>query len=327
MIRKRTRFFLAVLAWCLFPRPSFALENLRMAAASAVTLSTLYLQMAQREGYFKEEGFHVEVIGIRGEVAVMAAVSGEVNFFTQAGSALAAAVRGIPVKILLIAEDKPPWDLIAQPQIKSFGQLKGGTIGVLSLEGSVAVLTRQILHKNGIDPVKDVTLMVMGGNASRFLALRGRAVQATLLDPANSFQARKEGFSKLAAAGDYVSHYLGGGIVVADGRMRQAPERISKIIRVGLKGLAFFLTRRESAIGHMMNLLNLKDRDAAADIYDSTVRVTTRDGVPEEGLLQNLIEDMRKTTGVKRDIRIGDLFDFSFVRKANEELKASGWKP
>ena len=327
MTKKFNPLLLGLIGLCLFPRPSFALENLRMAAASAVTLSTLYLQMAQREGYFKEEGFHVEVIGIRGEVAVKAAVSGEVDFFTQAGSALAAAVRGIPVKILLIAEDKPPWDLIAQPQIKSFGQLKGGTIGALSLEGSVAGLARQILRKNGIDPAKDVTLMAMGSNASRFLALRGRAIQATLLDPANSFQARKEGFSKLAAAGDYMSHYLGGGIVVADERMRQAPERISKIMRVGLKGLAFFLTRREPAIGHMMNILNLKDRDEAADIYDSTVRVMTRDGVSEEGVLQNLIEDMRKTTGVKRDIRIGDLFDLSFVRKANEELKASGWKP
>jgi hypothetical protein len=30
---------------------------------------------------------------------------------------------------------------------------------------------------------------------------------------------------------------------------------------------------------------------------------------------------------VQREIRVGDVFDLSFVKKANEEIKTSGWKP
>ncbi len=40
-----------------------------------------------------------------------------------------------------------------------------------------------------------------------------------------------------------------------------------------------------------------------------------------------MIDDMKRTTKVQRDIKVGDIFDLSFVKKANEELKASGWKP
>jgi hypothetical protein len=36
---------------------------------------------------------------------------------------------------------------------------------------------------------------------------------------------------------------------------------------------------------------------------------------------------MRKTTKTTREIKTTEVFDLSFVRKAAEELKASGWKP
>jgi hypothetical protein len=40
-----------------------------------------------------------------------------------------------------------------------------------------------------------------------------------------------------------------------------------------------------------------------------------------------MIDEMKLATKSTRDMKIGDVFDFSFVRKANDELKASGWKP
>jgi hypothetical protein len=36
---------------------------------------------------------------------------------------------------------------------------------------------------------------------------------------------------------------------------------------------------------------------------------------------------MKKTTKVQREIKVADIFDLSFVRKANSGLKADGWRP
>jgi len=288
--------------------------------------SVFYLLIAQKEGYFREEGLNVEVLSIRGEIAIRTALAGEIDFFTNAGSALAAAVRGVPVKIIAVVQDKPSWDLIAQPNIKSIGQLRGATIGVMSPEGSLAVVTREILRKNGIDPTKDANLVVMGGDDVRFPALKGRAIHATLMNPVTSIRAQREGFTKLATAGDYVS-YIQGGLATTDEKIRQNPSRIARFVRAGLKGLDFYLNKREPAISYMAEILRLKDRELAGAIYDFESKAMLWEALTEEKILRQFIEDMKKTTKVNREIKISDIFDFSFVRKANEELKLSTRRP
>ncbi|HTN72413.1 MAG TPA: ABC transporter substrate-binding protein [Methylomirabilota bacterium] len=320
-------FVVAMVLLALRAGSTYALDNIRVATASMTSPSVLYLLMAQKEGYFKNEGLNVEIIAIRGEIAAKIAVAGEIDFFTQALSGLTAAVRGMPLKVLMVVDEKPGWDFIAQPQIKSFAQLKGGMVGILSLEGSVAVATREMLRKNNLDPAKDVQLLVMGGNDMRFMSLKGKAIQATLLDAANSYRAQKEGFNKLAAAGDYITQYLNGGICAPLEKIRQAPERIARFMSASLKGYFFFTGRREASINYMMDLLTSKDRDAVAAIYDSTVRVMSRDGTAEDRVLASLIEDVKKSSGVKKELRSADFFDFSFLRKAQDKLRASGWRP
>jgi ABC-type nitrate/sulfonate/bicarbonate transport system substrate-binding protein len=264
---------------------------------------------------------------MRGEIAAKIAAAGEIDFFTQAFSGLAAAVRGVPLKIIFAADEKPDWDFIAQPQIKSFASLKGATVGILSFGGTVAVVTREMLRKNNLDPAKDVQLIVMGGNDMRFMSLRGRAIQATLLDAANSYRAQKEGFNKLAAAGDYVTHYFSGGIVAPQEKIRQAPETLSRFMLAALKGYRFFGLRKEASTAYLMEFLRTKDRDAAAAIYDANRRVITRDGILDDRILESIVEDAKQAAGVKKELRAADFFDFSFARRAADRLRATGWNP
>src|SRR4029453_1585023 len=123
-----------------------AIENVRVAYPS-LNPSVFSLIAAQKEGYLKEEGLNVELLSIRGEIAIRTTLAGEVDFFTNAGSALAAAVRSVPVKIVTVFQEKPAWDLIAQPGIKSIAQLRGGNIAIMSPEGSLAIVAREILRR------------------------------------------------------------------------------------------------------------------------------------------------------------------------------------
>ena len=320
-------FILALLVGVFDTLPALAVENIRVATASMTSSSVLYLLVAQKEGHFKSEGLNVEIINMRGEIAAKIASAGEIDFFTQGLSGLTAAIRGLPLKILMVVDQKPAWDFIAQPNIKSFTQLKGATVGILSFEGSVAVATREMLRRNNLDPAKDVQLMVMGGNDMRFISLKGKAIQATLLDAANSYRAQKEGFTKLALAGDYMSQYFSGGVVTAQEKLRQTPDKVEKFMTAALKGYLFFLNRREASINYMMEFLKTKDRDAVSAIYDSSIKGVSRDGTAEEKVLETVIEDAKRSTGVKKEFRPADFFDFSFLRKAREQLKTAGWKP
>jgi NitT/TauT family transport system substrate-binding protein len=302
-----------------------AIENVRVAYPSMNT-SVFCLIIAQKEGYLKEEGLEAQLLSIRGEIAIRTALAGEVDFFTNAGSALAAAVRSVPVKIVTVFQDKPGWDLIAQPDIKSVAQLRGKNIAIMSPEGSLAVVAREILRKNGMDPTKDVNLVVMGGDEVRFPALQTRAIQATLFNTGMSLRAQKEGFTKLAVASDY-ANLIEGGLATTNDRIKQNPDKILRFIRASLKGINFFVSKREPSLKYMMDALRLKDHELAKAIYDIQSKLILREGFSDDAVLQAMIDTMKRTTKVQRDIKVSDIFDLTFVKKANEELKTSGWKP
>jgi NitT/TauT family transport system substrate-binding protein len=325
--RKITLWVLAcALLSLLTVKPSLAIDNLRVACPSFSSTSVFSLVIAQKEGYFKEEGLNVELLSIRGEIAIRTTLAGDVDFFTNAGSALAAAVRGVAVRLVTVFQDKPSWDLIAQPDIKSVAQLRGKTIAIMSPEGSLAVVAREMLRKNGLDPSKDVNLVTMGGDEVRFPALQTKSIQATLFNTSMSIKAQKDGFSKLGNASEY-ANLIEGGLATSQDKIKQNQDKILRFVRGALKGLNYYVTKREPSIKYMMDTLRMKDRELVSSIYDMLTPLALREGYSDDKTLQSMIDDMKKTTKVQRDIKVADVFDLTFVKKANEELKASGWKP
>jgi len=305
--------------------PARGAENVRVAYPSLNT-SVYCLIAAQKEGYFREEGLALELLNIRGEIAIRSALAGEIDYFTNAGSALAAAVRNVPVKIVTVFQDKPGWDLIALPGIKSVQQLRGGTIGVMSPEGSLAVVARQILRQHGLEPGKDVNLVTMGGDSVRLPALQAKAIQATLFNTGMSLQAQKEGFTKLAAAADYAS-IIEGGLAAGTDKIKQNPDKVYRFVRAAVKGLQFFVSKREAALKTMMEQSRMTDRALANAIYDIQTKLTLRTGFSDDKTLQAMINDMIKTTKVQREMKVADVFDLTFVKKVNDDLNAAGWRP
>ena len=77
----------------------------------------------------------------------------------------------------------------------------------------------------------------------------------------------------------------------------------------------------------MRQFLKSKDRDAVSAIYDASVKVMNRYGMAEEKVLEAVIGDAQRAAAVKKEIRTADFFDFSFLRTAREQVKASGWRP
>jgi len=319
-------FFAGLILSLFIVAPSGAIDNLRVACPSMSSTSVFALIIAQKEGYFREEGLNVELLSIRGEIAIRTTLAGEVDFFTNAGSALAAAVRSVPVKLVTVFQDKPSWDLIAQPEVKSIPQLRGKNIAIMSPEGSLAVVAREMLRKNGLDPTKDVNLVTMGGDEVRFPALQTRSIQATLFSTAMSVKAQKEGFSRLGNASEY-ANLIEGGLATSQDKIKQQPEKIHRFVRGALKGLQFYVSKREATIKYIMDSLRMTDRELVTSIYDTLMPLALREGYSDDKVLQGMIDEMKRTTKVQRDIKVADIFDLSFVKKANSEIKASGWKP
>src|SRR5437879_23751 len=114
----------------------------------------------QENGFFKDEGLELQMLVIRaGQVGVASLMSGEVDIITHAGTGLAAAIRGLPIKIISVDGDRPSHELLVLPMIRTPADLKGKSIGLGSVEGTGGIVMRRILQAKGLNPDNDVTLI------------------------------------------------------------------------------------------------------------------------------------------------------------------------
>src|ERR1044071_7127801 len=151
------------------------------------TLSYVHLYYGQEKGLFLQEGLDLQVLIVRGIIGISSLMAGQINLTCHAGSGLAAALRGVPVKIISVTHDSPDHELIVAPSIRSSDDLKGKAIAVGSLEGTAAVIMRRILQAKGLDPEKDVTLLSMNTTARLQSLLSGKVAGAMVTPPTTYF--------------------------------------------------------------------------------------------------------------------------------------------
>ena len=200
-------------------------------SVSAASIAEVPFRIAHIKGFYREEGLDVEMIFIRGAVGMQALLGGSVDYTSASGSTIAAAVRGIPVKLVFIASAKPQFDLVAQSQIRSVQDLKGKLVGISSRGGAIDLLTQLIVQKNGLTPNKDVTSIVVGGQEDTVLALRAGRIAAALLTPPRPLILQREGFNRIGYSGDYMPTYPSGGIGVTDEKLKSSSNDVLAFVR------------------------------------------------------------------------------------------------
>ncbi len=66
-------------------------------------------------GFFKEQGIDLQVLAVRaGQIGVASLTSGEVDAITHAGTAVAAAIRGLPVKVISVSNERPNHEMLVR---------------------------------------------------------------------------------------------------------------------------------------------------------------------------------------------------------------------
>jgi NitT/TauT family transport system substrate-binding protein len=286
-------------------------------STSAISISELPFKVAQLKGFWREEGLDVETILIRGAVGMQALLGGSVDYTSASGSTIAAAVRGLPVKLVFVSSAKPQFDLMAQPPIKSVQDLKGKIVGISSRGGSNDLITQMILQKNGLSPNKDVTLIIVGGQEESALALRAGRVAAALMTPPRPFMLLREGFNRLAYSGDYMSTYPNGGIGATDEKIKSNPAEVQAFVRGTIKALQFSRQNRAEMLKIMPPYLGIKDPALIEQLYDLYLSRLSVDGSTDENWMKGAIEfTQRSLPGAAKDVSPSQVFDFSFVQKA-----------
>jgi NitT/TauT family transport system substrate-binding protein len=290
-------------------------------STTSIAVTELQFRIAQLKGFYREEGLELETLLIRGSVGMQALIGGSVDYASAAGSIIAAGVRGAPVRLVLVVNSKPQFDLVGQPDIKSVQQLKGKVIGISSRGGALDLLTQLILTKNGLTPNKDVTLIVIGTPEELATALRAGVIAACLLSPPRQLILFREGFSKLAYSGDYLPYYPSGGVGATEEKIKNNPSEVLAFVKASLKGLQYYSQHRAESVDTISKYLGVKDPALAGEVYDLHLSRLGGLSYLDDAWMRGAIDFTKKSLGVTKEVPASQVFDFSFVEKALGRIK------
>ena len=269
--------------------------------------------VAMRKGFFKAEGIDVDKVQMQPAIAVKALVSGDVDYLLAWGSALRAAVTGVPIKAVVGIAGRPLHVLVARPEIKSPKDLKGKIIGVDSIAGTVDYLSRVAVRYFGFEPDRDVKIIVTGESPTRLAALRSGSIDATPIDVAFAVKAEEEGFRRLVYLGDLIELPLSG-IAVMDQKLQTQREQVKRVVRATMRGTRYMKQNRGEAVQMLADYLRITPAQAGK-AYDASVKSFSDDGMISDKGVQLDVQLTKERLKLTKDIPLSQLVDWSLVKE------------
>jgi NitT/TauT family transport system substrate-binding protein len=322
--------FLLSKAWvCLFlllTTSTFtgAQETIRVSYA---TLSPAYMDhiVAMDKGYLKEEGLNIEVIRAPGGVATPGLLSGQFQFSSSASSAVSAAVRGGPVKVVYTNLSRPSYTLVAiKSDITSAKDLVGKKIAINSFGDTGHLSTILYLKKMGVNP-SSVLFITVGRNEVRFPALRSGAIDASPLAVRDVVALKDQKHTVLADLGKEVQ-LVWNGVAVSNKLLAENPQLVERFLRAVAKGREYARRYREETVA-FVSKRDPTPADALRVDYEVTKASMTADGSLPDEVLRDEIATRSELTKVTSPPNISAVFDYNITRRNYAQLKAAGWQP
>jgi ABC-type nitrate/sulfonate/bicarbonate transport system substrate-binding protein len=306
------------------PRASAALEDVNVHTSGSTSANVLIYKIAQERGFYREENLNVLTITATSQAGIQGLVGGSFDFSQILGQTSAAILHGAPLKNVMVFDTRPLFWLFGSKKIKRLQDLKGGKlVGVSSIGANTDQMTREILAMNGIDPRRDVVIQGTGTGAVRMAALFGGALDAAILNPTESLQARKQGLTELLFYGDYDLNIVSGGAAVTERTLREKPDFVRRFLRGTLRALLWFRGNEKEAVARMAEGFKISGEDALG-IYRATLKSYTQDGTIPRELQERIINFQRKQLKVDKEVPPETVYDFTILRALNEELKKAG---
>jgi NitT/TauT family transport system substrate-binding protein len=286
--------------------------------------------LAKDNGYFAEEGIDIELQQAGGGAAVPALIAGDIDFTGSGSVAISAILKGAKLKVLLVVDAHPAMQIWAQPAIRSFADLKGKPIGIISRGDTTEIAIRYYLAKHDL-PADYVAYTPLGPGVARFAAIASGNFPAALVNASEVAEMRASG--KLGALHRLVDlrqeiTMAYNALATSDALIAKHPDLVQRMVRAMLKGVLTVKSSRAETIAALLHH-GQSNAEAVGIEYDNLVDSLTSTGtMPKDAQALDLAlrADMLGIAQDKVPPPEG-VFDFSFAAKALADLRTAQWSP
>ena len=294
-----------------------AAEKVRLALPSR-SMGYLPMFIALHRGFLKDENLDLELPAMLPNIAHNALLSGEVEYHGVADSALRLAAKGAPLKSIFFSARLPNYFLMAKPSIKSVSDLRGKLVAVSRFGGTTDLAARVALQANGLDPQKDVVLIMIGLGNTRNAALMAGSVDANIANPPDNSMLKQKGFRELLFLGDAME-FPSNGFTTTERRLTENRDQVKRLLRAFYRGLLFSRENPEESIKIVEREWKLEPA-MARDSYQSIMKAASRDGASSDAGLKvhiKLIQNSDKSIG---DVALSKIVDFRILEEVRREI-------
>jgi NitT/TauT family transport system substrate-binding protein len=252
----------------------------------------LPLWINKEAGISKKYGIELEPLLISGgALGMQALLAGSIQLSqNSASSAVQAALRGAPVVLVAVLENRMPLQIVSRPEIKTPQQLIGKKIGILRFGGSNDTGVQWALRSWKIDP-KQVTILQSGATNARMTALTLGQIDATILSYPEIYIARKRGMNVLADIGDF-SAYPNTSLLLTRSFVDKQRPLAKNLLRSQLESIHYMRTNREGSIRILKKYLRVDDAESIDATYEFFSRRTEPMPRPNLEGLKNILREM-----------------------------------
>lgn len=284
------------------------------------SIASVDLYIAQERGFFRQEGLLADVVQVRGNIGVTALLSGEAHAVNNVGTVIRAMERSdLPVKVITQSLKKNLFWLVTKPEVKSLSELKGKIFGTTTFGGAQHLAAARLLQKAGLNPDKDITVVIGGDVPAQLQSLVSGTIQLAALSPPTVILARDK--FKLKIHGSTLDDLpnLQNGLAFTEKMLREKRELVRRILRARSRAHRYFWENERGSAEVLANYLKV-ELPVALESYRLARPAFTTNGLATDKEVEDFLRADAEVLKLKEPVPAARIFDFSLQKDVNQEL-------
>jgi ABC-type nitrate/sulfonate/bicarbonate transport system substrate-binding protein len=209
--------------------------------------------------------------------------------------------------------------LVTKPEITRVSDLKGKIFGTTTLGGSQHLAAMRFLQKAGLDPDKDITVMIGGDVPAQLQSLVSGAIHLAALSPPTIILARDK--FKLRIHGSTLDDLpnLQNGLGFADKLLRERRDLVKRILRARSRAHRYLWENERGTAEVLAKYLNV-ELAVALESYRLARPAFTANGLATDKEVEDFLRADAEILKLKEPVPAAKIFDFSLQREVNQEV-------
>ena len=284
------------------------------------SIASVDLYIAQERGFFRQEGILADVVQVRGNIGVTALLSGDAHAVNNVGTVIRAMERSdLPVKVVSQSLKKNLFWLVTKPEVKSLSELKGKLFGTTTFGGSQHLAALRLLQKAGLDPDKDITVVIGGDVPAQMQSLVSGVIQLAALSPPTVILARDKFKMKIHGSTLEDVPNLQNGLAFSEKMLREKRDLVKRILRARSRAHRYFWENERGTAAVLASYLKV-ELPVALESYRLARPAFTANGLATDKEVEEFLRADAEVLKLREPVPAAKIFDFSLQREVNQEL-------